>query len=289
MIAAARQGARLLGDRCESIAGSLARQQHDGPFLDRAGRPDLYYTIFGVEALIALSRDVHGDGLVSWLEQINPATLDLVHAAGLARIWTDLPDRSMPPQTRHDIREIIQRHRSDDGGFAGFPDCPHAGPYGSFLALGALQDLDASDAIGDQLGPAIEALRCPGGGFPGSPNGPATTPTTAAAMVVLAQLSRPRVHAGDVDWLLSCHADDGGFRAGQSTAEPDLLSTAVALFALRQARQPLTHGAADADRAFVLGLQTSEGGFRSAASATSTDCEYAFYALLALGCLGEAQ
>lgn len=284
MLAAARCGGEALGQAATGLAAYLRSQQRDGVFVDRAGRADLYYTIFGLEALLALDESVDAAGLAAWLSEIDPAGLDLVHACGLARIWADLPGQNIPAQTRHELLEIIARHRSDDGGYASLPDCPHAGVYGSFLALSALQDLNAVEAVSPNLPQAIDALRRATGGFAGSPNGPATTPTTAAALTLLHQLRRP-AHRTDIDWLLTRCDPDGGFHAAEGLHESDLLSTAVACFALQRVSQPLANEPVAAARRFVLNCQQDGGGFSAQPTIKTADCEYAFYALLALGCL----
>ncbi len=284
MLAAARRGAAALGDPARALAEYLRSQQQNGVFLDRAGRVDLYYTIFGLEALLALEEPIDAENLAAWLGEIDPTGLDLVHACGLARIWADLPEQNIPSETRRELLEIIARHCSDDGGYAGLPDCPRAGVYGSFLAFSALQDLDAAEAISPNLAPAIDALRRPAGGFPGSPNGPATTPTTAAAVTLLHQCRRP-THRTDVDWLLTRCDPAGGFHAGEGLRESDLLSTAVACFALQLLGQPLDKDAIDATGQFILDCRQADGGFSAQPAIDTADCEYAFYALLAMGCL----
>lgn len=285
MLQAATRGAASLGPSAQALGDLLHRQQQQhGAFCDRAGRADLYYTIFGLEASLALGLATDTDALAAWLSDINLAGLDLVHACGLARIWADLPGGEIPPETRQTLREIIARHRSDDGGFAGLPDCPNAGAYGSFLAVGALQDLHATDDFPARLPVALETSRRSEGGFPASPGGPATTPTTAAAMTTLHQFHRPTNRA-DVDWLLARCDAAGGFYAAKNLHLPDLLSTAVACFTLKTLGQPLKAQACTATREFVLACRQDDAGFAAMPNVSATDCEYAFYALLALGSL----
>ncbi|NBB95396.1 MAG: hypothetical protein GVY16_06605 [Planctomycetes bacterium] len=285
MIAAARRAVFCVGLEPETVVQSLrAQQQEGGAFTDRAGRADLYYTVFGVEGLLALDQPIDGDALAAWLATIDPAALDLVHAAALARVWADLPGRAMPEPMRRALLDIVARHRSDDGGFAGLPACPQAGPYGCFLALGALQDLDAPEAIPYGLADALDVLRRRDGGFPAAPGGPAVLPTTAAAVVTLAQLGQP-AQTADADWLGTQRDASGGFCVGGAADAPDLLSTAVALMALRQIDRPLAGSAAEACRQFVLSLQGDDGGFHAVPAGSTSDCEYTFYGLLALGCL----
>ena len=59
MLQVARLAPKLLGESTQLIADFLRRQQNsDGGFRDRAGRSDLYYTVFGIDGLIALQADL---------------------------------------------------------------------------------------------------------------------------------------------------------------------------------------------------------------------------------------
>ena len=78
-----------------------------------------------------------------------------------------------------------------------------------------------------------------------------------------------------------CHAR-GGFFASCSTPVPDLLSTATALHALSALHVP-TAGLRDPCLDFVDSLWTNRGGFFGTWADDTVDCEYTFYALLALG------
>ena len=55
MLQIARLSPKQLGESAELVAGFLNSQlKDDGGFQDRAGNSDLYYTVFGLEGLIAL-------------------------------------------------------------------------------------------------------------------------------------------------------------------------------------------------------------------------------------------
>lgn len=83
-------------------------------------------------------------------------------------------------------------------------------------------------------------------------------------------------------WLLDrCHAR-GGFFASPTTPVPDLLSTATALHALSVLHVPIA-GLCDPCLDFVDSLWTNRGGFFGTWADDAVDCEYTYYALLALG------
>jgi prenyltransferase beta subunit len=84
------------------------------------------------------------------------------------------------------------------------------------------------------------------------------------------------------DWLLAQHHPQGGFAAAPGAPMPDLLSTATALHALAGMEVPLEAVREDC-LDFIDTLWTNEGAFHGHWGDECTDCEYAFYALLALG------
>ena len=120
--------------------------------------------------------------------------------------------------------------------------------------------------------------------FPGEkPDPRLTDPTTnlAAFLVVNGQPD-----AAVEKELLDRFHPSGGFSATTQRCEPDLLSTATALFALVEMGADL-----DAIRRpcldYVQSLWRDSGGFAGHVADGYEDVEYTFYALLAIGCLME--
>ena len=59
MLQVARLSPKQLGDSTTLVERFLHSQLNkDGGFQDRSGKSDLYYTVFGLEALIALSAEI---------------------------------------------------------------------------------------------------------------------------------------------------------------------------------------------------------------------------------------
>jgi hypothetical protein len=112
------------------------------------------------------------------------------------------------------------------------------------------------------------------------------TTVTAAAVLLLRHADTPvDPHLGM--WLLDrCHPS-GGFVAASAAPLPDLLSTATALHALTALKVPLA-GLAEPCLDFVDSLWTNRGGFFGHWADDVADCEYTYYALLALGHLSLA-
>jgi prenyltransferase beta subunit len=112
--------AKLLGEAVDLVADFLrGRQNDDGGFKDRAGASDLYYTVFGMEGLIALRADVPHPKIASYLRPFGDgASLDFVHLGCLARCWANLPKPLQEEMPREGIAARIEGHRSTDGGYS---------------------------------------------------------------------------------------------------------------------------------------------------------------------------
>ena len=283
MLQVARLAPTQLGESRDLVAAFLrARLNPDGAFQDRSGRSDLYYTVFGLDALIALQEPLPTDATATFLNHCAAgAGLDLPHLACVARGWAAI-DRLPDPRTVDGLATRIEACRADDGGYANMPGAAHGSAYAAFLALGACQDLRRALPEPEGVLASLQTLRAGDGSFGNSP-GPPTglTTSTAAAVLVMRHLdAAPDRHAGM--WLLDrCHVR-GGFFAAPTAPVPDLLSTATALHALSSLHVPID-GLREPCLDFVDSLWTNRGGFYGTWADDDADCEYTYYALLALG------
>ena len=284
MLQVARLAPRLLGESAKNVEAFLRSQiTDDGGFRGRAEESDLYYTVFGAEGLRALRVDLPEASLAVYLRSFGDgSSLDMVHAACLARAWAALPSERRAEAPAATLAARITAHRSADGGYAPAPGSPTGTAYAMFLAVGALQDLGRALPPADELRPPLASMRAKDGGYAnqaGAPSG--QTPATAAAAALLR-------HFGDVPdgdlaaWLLARAHPEGGFFATPTAPLPDLLSTATALHALAglhadigAIREPCLD--------FVDTLWSSRGGFLGHWADDVVDCEYTYYGLLALG------
>ena len=283
MLQVARLAPRQLGESRDLVAAFLHRSLNpDGGFQNRAGESDLYYTVFGLEGLIALQEPLPVDAVAAYLGGFKDgAGLDFVHLACLARCWAAL-SRDLEGVRAPAIAARLETFRSADGGYAQAPDAPRGSVYASFLALGAHEDLRVPLRDPDRLIHAIAALRAGDGGYANQPgDAQGVTTVTAAAVLLLRALEGPiDPHLGM--WLLDrCHPS-GGFLATPAAPIPDLLSTATALHALAALQVPLA-GLHEACLDFVDSLWTNRGGFYGNWVDDALDCEYTYYGLLALG------
>ncbi len=272
MLKAASLAKISLGNRAGQVAGFVLGQlNEDGGFKDRAGKSDLYYTVFGIEALLALGVRIPRDKIISYLSQFGEGqSLDFVHLACLVRCWADL---SCPVDA--DIRDAIairiEKHLAD-----------HATIYEYFLALGAYEDLGVVISSEETFLDCIGSLRTADGGYANAGGIKiSAVPVTAAAVTILHHFDEP-VSDSTVNWLLSCVGPEGGFCVMPKVAIADLLSTATALHGLSLTGTPLDdirQGCLD----FISGLWADGAGFGGSSADKTPDCEYTYYALLAMG------
>jgi prenyltransferase beta subunit len=289
MLQVARLAPKLLGDSSGLVRDYVHGQFHpDGGFRDRSGHSDLYYTVFGLEALSALQAALPTDAVRGYLQRFETGdSLDVVHLACLARCWAALPSPRLDPAAARARAAHLERYRSADGGYHPQPGAPQSTAYHAFLALGAYEDLGLAIPRPDALRRSLELLRTAAGGFSnGSYAVAGATPATAAAILALRHLEG-HVPADITPWLFAQVHEAGGFRAGPGAPMPDLLSTATALHALAALHAPL-EPIAERCLDFIDTLWTSRGAFYGTWADEEPDCEYTYYGLLALGHLSLA-
>ncbi|MEM1204217.1 MAG: prenyltransferase/squalene oxidase repeat-containing protein [Acidobacteriota bacterium] len=292
MLQVARLAPQLLGDSADLVAEFLRSRLSDGGgFLDRDDRPDLYYTVFGLDGLAALGAEMPVATVEPYLRSFGAGDdLDTVHLGCLARCWGALP--GVEPDAAHRARmlERFEALRRPDGGFALEPPKgdggdsvePEGAVYASFVAFGAYEDLGAEPPGRLALGDFLTLRALPNGAFANDPDlAVGTTPVSAAAITLLRSLSRP-VPEMAASWVADRLHRQGGFLAAPQAPMPDLLSTAVALHALAGLQYPLDT-VVEPCLDFVDSLWTRRGGFHGHWADDELDVEYTFYGLLALG------
>jgi prenyltransferase beta subunit len=258
----------------------------DGAFCNRAGESDLYYTVFGLDALVALQAQPPVDDVRRYLNTFGDGEgLDFVHLACLARAWGAVT-RDFRPVPVDAILSRIEAWRTQDGGYSQSPAAAHGTAYGAYLALGAYQDLGACVPHADRLLTSLESLRALDGGYANLPGAPAGVTTATAAAVMLRRQLQADADPALAAWLQARCLPAGGFFAVPGAPIPDLLSTAAALHALAGLHVPL-NGLREGCLDFIDSLWTNRGGFYGNWSDDAIDTEYTYYALLSLGHLTE--
>src|SRR3982751_1273757 len=92
MLQVARVAPKMLGDSADLVREFLLKQQNpNGGFKNRIGVSDLYYTIFGLDALFALQAQFDLERAAAYLRSFESGHfLDFVHLCCLARGWATL-------------------------------------------------------------------------------------------------------------------------------------------------------------------------------------------------------
>jgi prenyltransferase beta subunit len=287
MLQVARLSLKLLGES-RGLVESFIRSQvnPDGAFSNRADESDLYYTVFGIESLVALQVEPPVEEVVRYLRAIGDGDgLDFVHLACLARCWAGA-GRNAKAALADSIAARIEAHRTADGGYNQSSGASHGTTYAAFLAWGAYQDLGLMLPNPDRLMKSLHNLRAADGGFANLPGAPAGVTAATAAVVTLMRQMHCDPDPSLAQWLLSRCMPAGGFFAVPGAPIPDLLSTATALHALAGLHVPL-NGLREPCLDFVDSLWTNRGGFYGHWSDDAIDTEYTYYALLSLGHLTE--
>ncbi len=284
MLQVARLAPRLLGGSAELVSQFLLSQlQPDGGFQDRAGDSDLYYTVFGLEGLLALQTPIPSSRIAAYLRTFGDGDeLDFIHLTCLARCWVALPPPYRGELPRDAILNRMESYRSTDGGYDHEPGSEMGTIYGCFMALAAYQDLGALPPEPERMLPCIDRLRTDDGGYANQDDLPlGLTPSSSAAAALYRHLDRTPPPGLD-RWLLDRAYPDGGFFAIPHAPMPDLLSTAVALHALSGMKADISD-VKEACLDFIDSLWTNKGGFYGNWADDTLDCEYTYYGLLALG------
>jgi hypothetical protein len=284
MLQVARLAPKVLGDSAALVEKFLlGKLTQEGGFADREGGPDLYYTVFGIEGLMALRAAVPVDRIAPWLHQFGDgAGQDFVHLCSLARCGAGLGGNVFSSECRERLARRIEEFRVADGGYHGTPGKARGSAYGALLAWGAYADLGMQIPEPGCLGNSVQSLRLADGSFanePGLPQG--TTTATAAAVTLCRHLGLP-LHVETGTWLQQQVHPSGGFLATPGAPLPDLLSTATALHALDSLEVKLDPFR-DLTLDYVDSLWSAEGGFHGHWADDDLDVEYTSYGLLALG------
>ncbi|MFC1462047.1 prenyltransferase/squalene oxidase repeat-containing protein [Verrucomicrobiota bacterium] len=286
MLEAAALARPELREGADDVRGFVrSRAMPDGGFKGRGADSDLYYTVFGLDCMMAMGEQPDLEQTATFLAKSGDGDgLDLIHLGCLARCWTRLGLKGLSDSDARTILARVEKYRSRDGGYSIEQDAGNGSIYGCFLAYAAYQDLDSSIPEPESMADSVEALRMDDGFFTSEIGlQKATVNAAVGAILLLGDLGRPV--AGPVsEWLLAqCH-EKGGFLAAPGVPVPDLVSTATALFALRRVGVALD-GVKKSCINFVGSVWDDNGGFAGHWLDDTVDCEYTFYALLSLGCL----
>ncbi|NQV32800.1 MAG: hypothetical protein HQ515_08905 [Phycisphaeraceae bacterium] len=291
MLKTATKASDLLGDAASHCTRFLRDQQNfNGGFRGRSEASDLYYTVFGGEALVALNGHTPDSELVRhYLTSFQQGRdLDLVHLVCLGRCWATVLDHDhepWPDALREGLIAQLGLLACSDRSFTTQANTECGNTYGCFMALGLYQDLSWAVPDPEAMLACLAGL-CRGQGAYANETQTRipSTPATAAAVTILHYLDQP-VPDDTRAWLLSQVHAQGGFVAAPEHAAfigPDLLSTATALHALSLIQTDLSF-LRESCLDYLDTLWNPIGGFCGNLMDRTLDCEYTYYGLLALG------
>lgn len=233
----------------------------DGGFADRAGKSDLYYSLFGCFVADALSINEVKPHLKEFVKyKVKDPSLSGVNLYCGAILYSKLigfdehSDR-LNERVRNELKNSISKNTD----------------YSIFLSTLALYYLQDYRTLLKLLSQNSNFE------FKGE-----TPSTVVAAMAVLNGIGQKPTKEFEVK-LMSYYKAKGGFVALHKSPIEDLLSTAVALYALDFIDSDIKSIKPDC-LSYVDGLYLN-GGFCATELDFDIDIEYTFYGLLALGAL----
>ncbi len=278
----------MLDEAAKNLIGSYFKSKltPEGGFADKIGNPDLYYSLFGLSCSYILQLNLPFSNTKEWLDSFIPENLGLIELSSLAKCYSILSilNSSKPEISNEKIKNIARaanRFRTENNSFSLNGKGPGA-PYSVFLAMNLFQDLGLEIENVSSLKLALKNYLQPDGRF-ADPNGSGAgiLNSTVAGLLCWRQFTG-EILPQSVDWINGQRCRSGGFKADPKAQLPDMLSTAVALFALKICKTDFS-SFFKKSREFVQDHWTSDGSFSATLLDEEGDCEYTYYGLLSLG------
>ena len=265
----------------------LKSQQHeDGGFIDRGGRSDLYYSLFGMMLLKAIKPEVR-----------SPKSED-------KEPFPELVEGQSIPETKERLKQFIQSQSSKE--VPGFIEQCCLALEQKELGMSRISRIETLVKLSrsfwrerysinlsyrsfvlfltlDAVLPLRGLLKRFSGKMLSRVEVNEHSPCSEIAAKVFLMKMLDKDGINEQQLLMSFVAESGGIRAFQHLEQADMLSTAVALFALQFSGCDLRL-VKPASLDFIQ-QNYFNGAFLSGDGDPTTDLEYTFYGLLALGTL----
>ncbi|WP_346859375.1 prenyltransferase/squalene oxidase repeat-containing protein [uncultured Draconibacterium sp.] len=237
-----------------------SRQHTSGGFTDRAGNPDLYYSLFGLWLSLGTKQNEALDKLKKFAA-LSPEATSKSPVEDLARL---LIQSELEPGTKK--QSVFQLYKTvfKKGRLIELS-------YQFFLLSLVVDATGKNKSLYYFLARIWLFFYKPKGNIPCS---------LAAALVYARKIVGLRIADEQTD-LLKYSKQSGGFRAFESVDTSDSLSTGVALFVLKECAYDLRIIAPGCLDFIQENYET--GAFLSGDGDVTKDLEYTFYGLLALG------
>jgi hypothetical protein len=239
------------------------QQTATGGFADKGGNSDVYYTLFGCYIAGALDIPETTPLLGTYVEKLaHTENLEGVYLHSAAILYAKcFGNETFPLAFRKKIHHTLLTSEQRQAGYTNFLN---------LMTFYYLEDYPGLYRVQKQLRAINTDADMP-------------CPVTAARLVLQHCFGQPTQNLEKQ--LHSFYRGNGDFAATHKTPIGDLLSTAVALYALRFVNADLR--IIKPDCLSYIDSLFSEGGFCATVLDTSPDVEYTFYGLLALGALSD--
>ncbi len=248
--------------RAEVTEFVKGRQNINGAFTDRSGNSDLYYSLFGAWLSKALKLEQELKNLAAYVSVQIPGGERVLDKFTLLLIRLVLEENDFKKPSSFKLFKWI---------FGNGKQLNTA--YRFFLFMLSFDALFGRNRFIYFLTGLFLRFYCLPDDAPGS----------FLAALLLAKFQTGRKVRNETEMLLTYFEKGKGFKVFKELGNADLLSTAVALFALKKAGEDLRVFAPDCLR--LVQENYDCGAFLSGDGDLSRDLEYTFYGLLTLGTL----
>lgn len=239
-------------------------QHPDGAFTDRGGKPDFYYSLFGVLIASALDLKDLTDKHSRFIQHTEPPEKQGAMFFAYTLIRSLLPENNaQKPSLLKLTRMLFSKSGNVNPGYRLFMWML---TFDFFYGKRNLILFPAKIFL--SMYRPISNLPC----------------SVVAAFTVARHFSGLRVN-NELKMLFSFFEEGKGFKMFHDVNHPDLLSTAVALFALKTAGVDFRLVIPDCLN--LVQHNYADGAFLSGDGDTTRDLEYTFYGLLTLGVLSQ--
>jgi hypothetical protein len=279
-----------------------------GGFIDRAGKSDLYYSVFGYTLALVFDLKLNVVEERKYLDQFEQKNLDFVHSVCLVRAYYLLHLIALKQKTGFSaskylvfnfakglilgelskktmdncsavLWELESYIAKDEGYNHNAKNEEQSTVYANYLMWTLYQDLQIEEDTIEEIQNANKSLILDNGSYANESNSSdGVTSATAAGMIINSDSEKSK------DWLLQMRSKRGGFMAGKDVPVSDLLSTSTALLSLKMSGENMDLFAENSLNFINLHWDES-GGFFGSIADMSCDVEYTYYALLGLGVL----
>ena len=291
----------------------ISQKTETGGFADRAGKPDIYYSVFGYTLAFVYDIKLDLEKEFTFLgSRDKTKELDLVHAVCYLRCYflllaieqkqkfglkidpskldsflSRLVLKGLVKKLKKECQsyfELIETYQSKDGGYNhNRKEAEQATIYATFLVWTLYQDLNEKETSLNKMTDQLDALSCKDGSF-ANDNASQTGVSSATAAGLIMTSGRTVNSKQTISYLKQNYTPRGGFKAASNLPIADILSTSTALLALYMAGENLQE-LSEKSIDFINLHWDESGGFFGSIADMTCDVEYTYYALLGIGIL----